>query len=261
MNQSLSPSRERSEGGGLLNALKLSRQPKLSREGDGRALLADLENPHKIRVLVADDHAIVRRGICALLATEPEISVVAEAQNGSEAVARALEWEPDVILMDLVMPRMDGLEAIRRIKASWPQARILVLTSFSGDDKVFAAIKAGALGYLLKDTDPGQLVEAIRDTDRGESHLHPAIARKLLEEIAEPARPTSEADSLTLREREVLLLIARGQANREIAAALSISEATVRSHVSSILTKLRLSSRTQAALYALREGLTPLEIP
>jgi NarL family two-component system response regulator LiaR len=221
--------------------------------------LADRVNPQSIRVLVADDHAIVRKGICALLGTDPRIGVVAEAQDGAEAVSAALEWQPDVILMDLLMPRMDGLEAIRRIKAGWPQARILVLSSFSGDDRVFAAFQAGALGYLLKDSGPDELLEAIYATMRGESYLHPAIARALMQEISQPSEPDAGADSLTARERQVLLLIARGQSNREISETLSISEATVRSHVSRVLSKLKLSGRTQAALYALRKGLLLLE--
>jgi NarL family two-component system response regulator LiaR len=220
--------------------------------------MVDQADPGTIRVLVADDHAIVRKGIMALLATEPDISVVGEAQDGREAISGAEGLAPDVILMDLVMPEMDGLEAIRHIKASQPKARILVLTSFAGDDKVFPAIKAGALGYLLKDTGPDQLVEAIHQAHRGESSLHPAIARKLLQELSDPSAQATGIDSLTDREIEVLQLVARGHTNREISTQLAISEATVRTHVSSILAKLKVSSRTQAALYALREGLTSL---
>jgi NarL family two-component system response regulator LiaR len=220
--------------------------------------MADRTDPYAIRVLVVDDHAIVRKGICALLATEPGIAVVGEAQNGREAVSETEGLAPDVILMDLVMPEMDGLEAIERIRANQPEARILVLTSFADDDKVFPAIRAGAVGYLLKDSGPDQLVEAIHQAHRGESCLHPAIARRLLLEISDASERSTEADSLTAREIEVLKLVARGQTNREISERLAISEATVRTHVSSILAKLKLSSRTQAALYALREGLTPL---
>jgi NarL family two-component system response regulator LiaR len=211
-----------------------------------------------IRVLVADDHAIVRKGICALLATEPGIEVVAEAEDGREALAKAESVQPDVILMDLVMPCMDGLEATRRITALQPQVRVLVLTSFAGDDKVFPAIKAGALGYLLKDSGPEDLVRAIQQVHRGESSLHPSIARKLLRELSDTSGRGPGTDPLTEREVEVLQLVARGQSNREIAAQLAISEATVRTHVSKILTKLNLCSRTQAALYALREGLASL---
>ncbi len=211
-----------------------------------------------IRVLVADDHAIVRKGICALLATEPNIEVVGEAQDGQEAIAEAQRLLPDVILMDLVMPCVDGLEAIRCITAQQPEVRILVLTSFAGDDKVFPSIKAGAMGYLLKDSGPEELVQAIQQVHRGESSLHPMIARKLLRELAESSEEDSDTNSLTEREKEVLQLVARGQSNRQISERLKISEATVRTHVSNILAKLNLSSRTQAALYALREGLVPI---
>jgi NarL family two-component system response regulator LiaR len=211
-----------------------------------------------IRVLVADDHVIVRKGICALLATEPGITVVAEACNGQEAISQAQQAQPDVILMDLVMPGMDGLEATRQLTSRQPQARILVLTSFQGDDKVFPAIKAGASGYLLKDSGPEELVQAIQQVYRGESSLHPSVARKLLRELSKPPGQVPAADTLTGREIEVLRLVAQGQSNREISDLLTISEATVRTHVSNILTKLNLSSRTQAALYALREGLASL---
>ena len=212
-----------------------------------------------IRVLVADDHAIVRKGIRALLATEPDIEVVGEAENGREAVTEAERLQPDVILMDLVMPEVDGIEAIRRITARQPEARILVLTSFAADDKVFPAIKAGALGYLLKDSGPEELVQAIHQVYRGESSLHPTIARKLLHELSRPSERPPTPEPLTEREVEVLRLVARGQSNQEIADQLVISEATVRTHMSNILGKLHLASRTQAALYALREGLASLD--
>ena len=211
-----------------------------------------------IRVLVVDDHAIVRKGICSLLGTEPDIEVAGEAQNGQEAMARAVLLRPDVVLMDLVMPGVDGLEAIRHIAARQPKVRILVLTSFAGDDKVFAAIKAGALGYLLKDSSPEELVQAIRQVHSGQTSLHPIIARRLLQELSYPMGPISGLDQLTERELEVLRLLGTGLSNREIAAHLGVGEATVRSHVSRSLTKLKLGSRTQAALYALREGLTSL---
>lgn len=211
-----------------------------------------------IHVMVADDHAIVRKGICALLATEPDIEVVGEAKDGQEAISVAQRVQPEVILMDLVMPGLDGLEATRHISAHQPEARILVLTSFAGDDKIFPAIRAGALGYLLKDSGPDELVQAIRQVHRGESSLHPSIARRLLRELTEPSRPGPIPDSLTAREVEVLRLIAKGHSNREMSDRLAISEATVRTHVSNILSKLNLCSRTQAALYALREGLASL---
>jgi len=212
-----------------------------------------------IRVLVVDDHAIVRKGIRALLATEADIEVVGEAVNGKEAVKKAERLRPDVVLMDLVMPGMDGIEALRRITARQPETRVLVLTSFAEDEKVFPAIKAGALGYLLKDAGPEELVRAIRQVYRGESSLSPAIARKLLREIARPPACPLTPEPLTERELEVLRLIARGKSNREIAGELVISEATVRTHVSNILGKLQLASRTQAALYTLPEGIAELD--
>ncbi len=212
-----------------------------------------------IRVLIADDHAIVRKGIRALLATEPGIEVTGEAQDGKQAITEAAILQPDVILMDLVMPELDGITAIQHISAHQPQVRILVLTSFATDDKIFPAIKAGALGYLLKDSGPEELVQAIRQVCRGESFLHPLVARKLLQELSQPPSQPPTPDPLTGREVEVLRLVAQGQSNQDIAAQLTISEATVRTHVSNILGKLHLASRTQAALYALREGLASLD--
>lgn len=212
-----------------------------------------------IRVLIADDHAIVRKGIRALLATEPGIDVVGEAGDGLEAVAQAERVRPDVILMDMVMPRMDGVEAIQRITAQRPGARILVLTSFAADDKVFPAIKAGALGYLLKDSGPEELIQAIHQVHQGQPSLHPVIARRLLDELSQPARRKPTTEPLTGREVEVLRLVARGASNRQIAEQMVISDATVRTHVSNILGKLHLASRTEAALYALREGLASLD--
>lgn len=213
----------------------------------------------EIRVYLADDHPIVRRGIRDLLETEPEIEVVGEASNGREAVAGVDALAPDVILMDLVMPQMDGIEAIRRIKAERPEARILVLTSFATDDKVFPAIKAGALGYLIKDTAPADLVRAIHQVYRGQAPLHPSIAQKVLSEIAGPVQAAPAPEPLTRREVDVLQLVARGFSNQEIAGELVISVATVYTHVSNILSKLHLASRTQAALYALREGYSSLD--
>jgi NarL family two-component system response regulator LiaR len=223
--------------------------------------MTEVRNGGRIRVLVADDHAIVRKGICALLATERDIEVVGEAQDGQEVIAQAQRTQPDVILMDLVMPITDGLEATRRIRAHQPRARILVLTSFAGDEQVFPAIRAGAMGYLLKDSDPRELVQAIVQVYRGESSLHPSVARRLLQELSEPREHDTVSDGLTEREIDVLRLLAQGHSNREISAILTISEATVRTHVSNILAKLNLCSRTQAALYALREGLAPLLDP
>jgi NarL family two-component system response regulator LiaR len=212
-----------------------------------------------IRVLIADDHAIIRKGIRVLLSTEPDIEVAGEAQDGKQAITEAARLQPDVILMDLVMPEVDGITAIKHITANHPEARILVLTSFATDDKIFPAIKAGALGYLLKDTDPKELVQAIYQVCRGESFLHPLVARKLLQELSQPPAQPPTVDPLTEREVEVLRLVAQGHSNQEIAVQLTISEATVRTHVSNILSKLHLASRTQAALYALREGLASLD--
>jgi NarL family two-component system response regulator LiaR len=182
---------------------------------------------------------------------------VAEAADGQEAVLRDRETQPDVILMDLLMPGMDGIEATRQIISRQPEARILVLTSFAADNKVFPAIKAGALGYLLKDSSPEDLIRAIHQVHRGEPSLHPTIARKLLQEVAHPADLQPDAEVLTAREMAVLRLIAQGLSNQAIGDELAVSEATVRAHVSRILGKLHLVSRTQAALYAVREGLTP----
>ncbi len=229
-----------------------------------------------IRVLLVDDHAIVRDGIHSLLQTQPDIDVVGQADNGQDAVLKAVSLHPDVVLMDLVMPGMDGIEAIRRIVALQPAARILVLTSFSAEDKVFPAIKAGAMGYLLKDSDSEELVRAINQVYQGESSLHPRIARMVLLEMASSVPPNAGntpssvdstvthpeqpvVDPLTERELEVLQLVARGRSNREIADDLMIAEGTVRTHVSNILSKLHLVSRTQATLYALRKGLASLD--
>jgi NarL family two-component system response regulator LiaR len=212
-----------------------------------------------IRVLLADDHAILRKGIRALLCTEPDIEVVGEAGDGAEALIQAEMLRPDVILMDLVMPNLDGIEATRQITAHQPGVRVLVLTSFVADDKVFPAIKAGALGYILKDTGPDELVRAIRQVHRGEPTLEPEIARKVLFELARPPEKPPTLDPLTGRELDVLRLIATGKSNREIADELVLAELTVRTHVSNILRKLHLASRTQAALYALKEGLASLD--
>ena len=212
-----------------------------------------------IRVLIADDHDVVRRGLRALLETEPSIEIIGEAIDGTDAVEKANELEPDVILLDLMMPRKNGIEAIADIKQDNPDARILVLTSYSDDEKVFAAIKAGALGYLLKETSPDELLQAVQDVYNGESSLHPAIARKLIRELNRPSALPPSDEPLTDREVDVLIRVARGLSNQDIADALVISERTVRTHVSNILSKLHLANRTQAALYALREGLTSID--
>ena len=212
-----------------------------------------------IQVLIVDDHAIVRKGTRALLKEVDGIEVVGEAADGQEAVDQATLLRPDVILMDLVMPGMDGIEAIRQIKGSQPDARILALTSFAADDKLFPAIKAGALGYLLKVADPADLVHAIRQVYRGEPSLHPSIARKVLQEIRTPHKKSPSPNPLTNREMEILHLVAQGLSNRQISERLIIAEVTVRTHVSSILGKLHLANRVQAPLYALREGSAALD--
>jgi NarL family two-component system response regulator LiaR len=212
-----------------------------------------------IEILIVDDQAIVRKGICALLAEVKYIHVIGEASDGEEAVAQALDLDPDVILMDLVMPGVNGIEAIRQITRRQEDARILVLTSFAGDDKVFPAIKAGALGYLLKDSEPADLLQSIQQVHRGEPSLHPIIARKVLQEMQRPSSRPPTPDPLTDRELQVLRLVAKGLINRDIAERLMITEATVRSHVSNTLSKLHLANRVQATLYALQEGLTSLE--
>lgn len=212
-----------------------------------------------IRVVLADDHTIVRKGIRAVLRNLPEIEVVGEAANGWEAIAEIEKLQPDVVLMDLMMPKLDGIEAIRRISQDHPEVRILVLTSFASEDKIFPAIKAGALGYQLKDSSPEELAQAIHQVYHGESSLHPVIARKVLQELSRPVERPPTPDPLTPREVEVLQMVAQGLSNQEIAERLVISETTVRTHVSNILSKLHLASRTQAALYALREGLASLD--
>jgi len=210
-----------------------------------------------IRVLIADDHPVVRQGLGVVLAAQPDMELVAEAADGEEAVRKAQETQPDVIIMDLQMPVKDGLTAIREIDEAHLAARILVLTSFAEDDNVFAAVKAGAVGFLLKDSPPKQLLEAIRTVHRGESALHPAIARQLLQEIKRPSRLPLAEEPLTPRELDVLQCLARGLSNREIADELTVSVRTVTTHVRNILDKLHLANRTQAALYAVEQGIGP----
>lgn len=211
-----------------------------------------------IRVLIADDHAIVRRGLRTLIASQRDMKIVGEAINGWEAVQQARTAQPDVILMDMVMPRQDGAAAIREIKKENPQAKILVLTSFAEDDKIFPAIKSGALGYVLKDTETGQLLQAIREVNDGKSSLDPTVALRVIRELSHNTKLPLTTEPLTERELDVLQLVAQGLTNQEIAERLALGERTVGKHISNILSKLHLANRTQAALYALREGIAPL---
>jgi NarL family two-component system response regulator LiaR len=208
-----------------------------------------------IRVLIADDQPVVRQGLRTFLELHDDIEIVGEAEDGERALEAIAALAPDVVLMDLVMPGVDGVEAIRRIAAEHPGTRVIALTSFLDDDKVLPAIRAGAAGYLLKDVGPADLVTGIRTVYGGEALLHPAVAARLMEEVAGTPGPERGADPLTAREREVLAEIVRGHANKRIALELGISEATVKIHVSSVLHKLGVTDRTQAALRAVREGL------
>ncbi len=212
-----------------------------------------------IKLLVVDDQNIVRKGIRALVEQVEDMDVIGEASNGEEAVAEAKRLNPDVILMDLMMPKMDGITAIREIQASQSPARIIALTSFVTEDKVFPAIKAGAMGYLLKDSEPEDLITAIRKVNRGEPSLHPIVAKMVLEEISKPVKQPLTPDPLTEREVDIVRLVAQGLSNRQIADQLVIGEATVRTHVGNVLNKLHVANRVQATLYALREGLTSLD--
>jgi NarL family two-component system response regulator LiaR len=214
-----------------------------------------------IRILVVDDHIVVRRGLIAMLETEPGIQIVGEAANGVEAVEQARKLIPDVILMDLVMPVMDGIEATRQIKQEMPSVNILVLTSFSTNDKVIPSLNAGAIGYLLKDSTPDDLVRAIHQVSQGEGALPPAVTRQILAQLQAPIKSPDQSaeEDLTERETEVLKLMAHGYSNAEIARLMVVSNATVYTHVSRILSKLNVSSRTQAALYALKKKLVTLD--
>jgi NarL family two-component system response regulator LiaR len=210
--------------------------------------------PDRIRVLLVDDHQVVREGLRAFLQLQPDVEVVGEAGGGEAAVAAATAGRPDVVLMDLVMPDGDGVAAIRALAGAAPAARVVVLSSFVDDERVFAAMQAGAAGYLLKDVDPDALAEAIREVHRGRPVLHPDVAARLMRRAADPpAGPATE--SLTPREREVLSLVVEGYANKQIARRLLITEKTVKTHVSSILQKLGVADRTAAAVLAIRQGL------
>jgi NarL family two-component system response regulator LiaR len=219
----------------------------------------------RISVLIVDDHGVVRQGLRTYLELLDDIVIVGEAKNGIEAVEQVDRRRPDIVLMDLVMPEMNGVEATRQILAISPDTKVIVLTSFADDDLVFPAIEAGATGYLLKDVDPAELHQAIQTVHRGEVQLHPDITRKLMHRVtaSQAKTPQNEMDpapgDLTPRELEVLSLIAQGKSNREIAMSLTISEKTVKTHVGNILSKLHLSDRTQAAIYAYKHGLAPDE--
>jgi NarL family two-component system response regulator LiaR len=209
--------------------------------------------PDSIRVLIVDDHAVVREGLRTFLDLQDGIEVVGEAGDGEEAVAAAERLQPDVVLVDLVMPRLDGVQAMRVLRERVPGARAIVLTSFLEDERLLPALRAGAAGYLLKSVQPQELARAVRAAVAGEALIDPAVAARMVEALADGG--DERADSLTAREREVLALIGRGYANKRIAAELGIAEKTVKTHVSSVLAKLGVADRTQAALYAARLGL------
>jgi len=207
------------------------------------------------RILITDDHGVVRQGLRMFLSLEPDLEVVGEASNGREALALARELRPDVVLMDLLMPVMDGIEATQAIRSELPEVEVIALTSVLEDTSVSGAVRAGAIGYLLKDTDSEELKRAIQAAAEGRVHLAPEAAARLMREVRAPESP----EELTEREAEVLRLVARGHANKQIASSLFVSEKTVKAHVSSILMKLGVQSRTQAALHAVRTGLVSTE--
>lgn len=223
------------------------------------------EDGRPIRVFLVDDHGVVRTGMRAYLGMLDDIEVVGEAGDGQQAldILHGMEIDrklPDVVMMDLVMPRMDGITATAAIRGRYPGVEVVALTSFIEEEKVHAALEAGAAGYLLKDADADEVAAAIRSAHQGEMHLDPAVAKRLMHSLRSP-KTTDLIEPLTDREREILILVAGGRANKEIARELGISERTVRTHVSNILAKLELTSRTQAALYAVREGMVPKENP
>jgi DNA-binding NarL/FixJ family response regulator len=208
-----------------------------------------------IKIIIADDHPLIRQGLRVVIEAQPDMELVAEASNGEQAIQQALALKPDIVIMDLQMPVKDGLAATREIAQTNPQVQVLILTSFPDDDNVYTAIKAGAMGFLLKDSSAEYLLDAIRTVSRGESVLHPTIARKLMQEIRQPPRLPPTTEPLTPREVEVLGCLTQGMANQQIARQLSISVRTVSTHVRNILDKLHLANRTQAALYALDQGI------
>jgi DNA-binding NarL/FixJ family response regulator len=218
--------------------------------------VTDATEPNRITVLIVDDHSVVRMGLRVFLDLQPDIEVVGEAADGSEGVAMARRLEPDVILMDLLMPNMDGITAIGRIKAERPETEIVTMTSFIEEDKVTAALEAGASGYVLKDAEAEEVAAAVRAAFAGEVHLDPAVARLLAQRMRQRKSPEETlAEPLTDREKDVLGLLGRGMSNKEIGTQLFITERTARTYVSNILGKLGLASRTQAALYAVEHKL------
>jgi NarL family two-component system response regulator LiaR len=219
-----------------------------------------MDQAEKIKVLIVDDHQVVRQGLYTFLELHDDISVVGEANDGKRAVEMVRLLQPDVVLMDLVMPQMDGITATQQIHALGLTTKVIALTSFSEDDKVFPAIQAGAASYLLKDVSPDDLVDAIRAVHHGEARLHPDIARKLMQQVSHMRTSPQEAsiNELTTREREVIRLVALGRNNREIAQELFISEKTVKSHISNLLGKLNLEHRTQLAIYAIKNKLVEM---
>ncbi|CAG9621769.1 Transcriptional regulatory protein LiaR [Sutcliffiella rhizosphaerae] len=208
-----------------------------------------------IKVVIADDHHVVRRGLLFFLQTQKDIEIVGEAKNGKEAVELAAKLKPDVILMDLVMPELNGIEATKQIMEIGASSKVLILTSFSDQDHVIPAIRAGASGYQLKDVEPDQLAESIRAVYKGESQLHPKVTSHVMSHFTKDTSKNRLHEELTPRELDVLAEIAKGKSNKEIAAALFITEKTVKTHVSNILAKLELADRTQAALYAVKNGI------
>jgi len=215
----------------------------------------------KIKVLIVDDHKVVRQGLRTFLELQADVTVVGEAEDGQTAVEMVGELNPNVVLMDLVMPRLDGISATRQVKALGADVKVIALTSFTEDDKVFPAIQAGASSYLLKDVSPDDLVDAIRAAHRGEARLHPDIARKLMEQVTRqaPSRYAPRVEVITDREKEVVRLVAQGRSNQEIANELFISEKTVKTHVSNILNKLQLQDRTQLAIHAIKSGMAKMD--
>lgn len=213
----------------------------------------------KIRVFIADDHAVVRKGLEALIDAQPNMKVVGAAVDGQDALQQIPFIQPDVILLDIQMPRKTGLEVITELKTTMPHAKILVLTSFSYDDTIMAAIKSGAMGYLLKDSSPQDLIDAIEHANNGRSYLHPDITHKVIQELNKPAPKFQQETLLTDREVEVLQFVAKGLTNQQIAEQLIVTERTVRTHITNILSKLELENRTQATLYALKNGLATLD--